>query len=95
VVSDDGVSVLDGNSIAGPLEEIFATDMTVAVGRCGQCDWSGPLARISVYAAAPGSVGRCPGCENVLLRICLTPRKLVFEMSGLSSVEVSRLAQFG
>ena len=35
---------LDGNALAGPLGEIFAVDVTAAVGRCASCGLTGPIA---------------------------------------------------
>ena len=50
---------LDGNAIGGVLAEIFGTEMTVAVGVCGSCGATGPVAELHVYMRAPGIVVRC------------------------------------
>ena len=60
---------LDGNAIGGVLAEIFGTEMTVAVGVCGSCGATGPVAELHVYMRAPGIVVRCSTCESVLLKI--------------------------
>ena len=31
------VAVYDGNSLAGPLSEVFAVELTTAAGRCRSC----------------------------------------------------------
>ena len=49
---------LDGNAIGGVLAEIFGTEMTVAVGVCGSCGATGPVAELHVYVRAPGIVVR-------------------------------------
>ena len=49
---------LDGNAIGGVLAEIFGTEMTVAVGVCGSCGATGPVAELHVYMRAPGIVVR-------------------------------------
>ena len=39
----------DGNALAGPLQEIFAVDITAAIGRCVSCGLAGPVATLRVY----------------------------------------------
>jgi Family of unknown function (DUF6510) len=39
----------DGNALAGPLREIFAVDVTAAVGQCVSCGLIGPIAILRVY----------------------------------------------
>ncbi|HUK70945.1 MAG TPA: DUF6510 family protein [Streptosporangiaceae bacterium] len=69
----DSDAHLDGNALAGPLSEIFAVDLTVAAGRCANCGRTGPVAALHVYVRAPGLVGRCPGCDAVMLRLVRAP----------------------
>ena len=38
----------DGNALAGPLAELFAVDMTTAVGRCVSCGLVGEIATLTV-----------------------------------------------
>ncbi|WP_405592151.1 DUF6510 family protein [Streptomyces sp. NBC_01190] len=59
----------DGNTLAGPLSEIFAVDLTAALSRCVHCDSRGPVAGLRVYGRGPGLVARCPDCGGVVLRI--------------------------
>jgi hypothetical protein len=61
------MEALDGNLMAGPLQEHFGTDMTVAVGSCEHCGAVGPIAELRVYARAPGTVARCRVCGNVVI----------------------------
>jgi Family of unknown function (DUF6510) len=35
--------MLDGNAVAGLLQEVFATEMTIAVATCGTCGAREPL----------------------------------------------------
>jgi hypothetical protein len=58
--------VLDGNAIAGILEDIFGEDMTTTTATCSGCGRSGPLAETAVYVRAPGVVVRCRHCDTVL-----------------------------
>jgi hypothetical protein len=79
----------DGNALAGPLSEIFAVEVTTAVGRCRSCGTSSRVATLRVYGPGPGFVGRCPGCEDVLIRVVRTPDALWLDLSGMSALHVS------
>jgi hypothetical protein len=79
---------LDGNALAGPLRELFAVELTVALGTCAHCGRTGTLAEARVYSRAPGVVLRCPACEEVLLRVAGGPGRTWFDLRGLSVVEV-------
>jgi hypothetical protein len=57
---------LDGNAIAGPMDELFGMEMTTASGVCKTCGASVMVGQLRVYMRAPGMVARCPGCENVV-----------------------------
>ena len=83
---DGGTAVWDGNVLAGPLSEIFAVDITTAVGRCRGCGSSGAIATLRVHGPQPGLVGRCPGCGDVLLRIVRTPDAVWLDLGGLTSL---------
>lgn len=79
---------LDGNAIGGVLAEIFGTEMTLAVGVCGSCGATGPVAELHVYMRAPGIVVRCPGCESVLVKIVQTERRTWLDLSGLRTLQI-------
>ena len=38
-----GELMLDGNAIAGLLQEVFAVEMTTAIGTCGGCGAAAPV----------------------------------------------------
>jgi predicted RNA-binding Zn ribbon-like protein len=78
----------DGNALAGPLREIFAVDVTAAVGRCAACGWAGAVATLRVYSHAPGLVARCPGCEAVMLRVVRAPDRAWLDLRGTVSLQV-------
>jgi hypothetical protein len=78
----------DGNSLAGPLSELFAVDVTAATGRCVNCGLAGPIAALRVYIRAPGLVARCPGCDHVILRLVRTPDAAWFDLTGAVSLRV-------
>ena len=81
--------MLDGNAAAGTLEQMFAFEVTTAVGTCANCGAVGPVGGTNVYAQAPGIVVRCPACEAVLLRVAHdSDSRYWLEMTGLRSLEV-------
>jgi hypothetical protein len=78
----------DGNALAGPLGEIFAMDMTTAVGRCAGCGVAGPVAQMRVYRHAPGWVARCPTCEAVVMRLVRGPDAAWLDLTGALSLRI-------
>ncbi|HEU4448803.1 MAG TPA: DUF6510 family protein [Gaiellaceae bacterium] len=79
---------LDGNALAGPLGEIFAWEMTTAVGTCAGCGAVGELARLVVYERGPGAVARCPACGAVVLRVVRTEGRVWLDARGARSLEL-------
>lgn len=80
----------DGNSLAGPLREVFGVDVTAAVGQCANCGNTGPLAEGRLFGPAPGYVLRCPACERPLLRLVHGPGRAWLDLRGLAFIEVER-----
>ena len=78
------MEALDGNAIAGLLHEVFDAEMTTATGVCASCGASRQVAELVVYVRAPGTVGRCRTCGNVLI--------VVAEVRGIKCVDLSGLA---
>ncbi|WP_248965129.1 DUF6510 family protein [Sphaerisporangium perillae] len=79
----------DGNALAGPLSEIFAVDVTAAGGRCASCGLTGPIASLRVYGPEPGYVARCPGCEEVVMRLVRGPDAAWLDLRGTVSLRIS------
>jgi hypothetical protein len=79
---------VDGNTLAGPLAEVFAVDLTTAVGRCAGCGRTGPVATLRVYTQAPGLVARCPGCDGVVLRLVRGPGSVWLDLRGAVSLHI-------
>lgn len=80
---------LDGNAIGGLLREIFAMEMTAAVGTCANCGAANEVGRLQVYIHAPGTVVRCPNCEAVLMRIVRGRGRYWIDMSGTRTLELA------
>ena len=81
-------AAFDGNLMAGPLSEVFALDLTTARGRCRGCGNTVAVATLRVYGPEPGLVGRCPGCDLVLLRVVRTPDAVWLDLGGLTSLRI-------
>jgi hypothetical protein len=84
----DDAEHLDGNALAGPLGEVFAVDVTAAVGRCAGCGQANAVAALRVYTHAPGLVARCPGCDTVVLRLVRTPDSAWLDLHGTVALRV-------
>jgi hypothetical protein len=67
---DEAELVLDGNALAGILQEVFAAELTSVRGTCGACEAVAALATVVVHVNAPGVVVRCRSCGEVLL-VCV------------------------
>ena len=80
--------MLDGNAVAGLLQEVFAVEMTTAVGTCGGCGAPGPIGAVHVYRGA-GIVLRCPHCDNALAKIVKSDSRVWIDLTGIRTLEVS------
>jgi Family of unknown function (DUF6510) len=78
---------LDGNSVAGLLQEIFATEMTTALGTCGGCGADEPLGAVHVYRSA-GVVLRCPHCDNTLMKIVTSDSATWISSAGVRTLRI-------
>lgn len=63
---------LDGNAIAGELFDHFGVEMTTVRGSCAHCGAVAQIAELHVYSRAPGSVARCPTCDEVVMVLIAT-----------------------
>jgi ribosomal protein S27E len=79
---------LDGNAAAGVLSEVFAADMTTAVGTCASCGMTGPLGAALVYMGA-GTVVRCPNCSAVLMTFTHARERMFVEAAGVKLLQIS------
>ena len=83
---------LDGNAIGGLLREIFAMEMTTAVGTCAGCGAVNAVGRVEVYIYAPGTVVRCPNCGAVLMKIVRAKGRYWIDLTGTRCLELSEPA---
>jgi Family of unknown function (DUF6510) len=81
--------MLDGNAVAGDLQEVFAVEMTTMVGTCGGCEASEPMGATHAFRSA-GVVLRCPHCGNVLLTVVKDATRMWIGFPGIRTLEVRR-----
>ncbi len=80
--------MLDGNAVAGLLQEVFAVEMTTAVGTCGCCGTPGPVGAVHVYRGA-GIVFRRPHRRNTPAKIVKNDSRVWIDLRGLRDLEVT------
>ncbi|HEV3460512.1 MAG TPA: DUF6510 family protein [Candidatus Dormibacteraeota bacterium] len=84
--NDDGdmntALMVDGNAVAGQLQQIFGRDMTMTVARCAGCARDAAMGALMAFIRGPGIVLRCPACQNAIARIVETPTAIYLEARG-------------
>jgi hypothetical protein len=80
--------MLDGNAVAGDLREIFAEDMTNALGTCAACGEPGPVGELHVFRGA-GIVMCCPHCDNAMVTIVREGARVWLGFTGLRTLQVT------
>jgi Zn finger protein HypA/HybF involved in hydrogenase expression len=80
--------MLDGNAVAGLLQEVFAVEMTTAIGKCSDCGATEAVGAIHVYRGA-GIVLRCPHCDNALVKIVKNDERVWMGFPGVRTLEVA------
>jgi Zn finger protein HypA/HybF involved in hydrogenase expression len=79
--------MLDGNAIAGLLQEVFAVEMTTAIMACGDCGARDAVGAMQVFRGA-GTVMLCPHCGNALVKIVSDDTRMWIDFRGVSTLEV-------
>jgi hypothetical protein len=79
--------MLDGNAIAGLLQEVFAVEMTTAIGTCGSCGAREPIGAVRAFYGA-GVVLRCPHCDNVLASIVKSETDIRISLAGIRTLKI-------
>ena len=83
-----GELMLDGNAIAGLLQEVSAIEMTTATGTCGGCGAAGPAGAVHIYRGA-GIVLRCPHRNNVLAKTVNNDSQVWIDFQGIRTLQVA------
>jgi len=81
---------LDGNALAGMLEQLFGGDMTAVPGRCAHCGTVHMVGSMRVYMGGPGTVMRCPTCDEVILRVAQTTEATYVDLRGVAYLRMDR-----
>jgi len=80
--------MLDGNAVAGLLQEVFAVEMTTAIATCGTCGAADTVGATHVFRGA-GIVMRCPHCDNALVTIVKDDTRVWIGFAGVRTVQVT------
>ena len=78
---------LDGNAVAGLLQEVFALEMTMANCTCNGCGATEPIGAVRVFIGA-GAVLRCPHCDNALAKITKADERIWMAIPGVQSLQL-------
>lgn len=79
---------LDGNAAAGVLAEVFPFEMTVARTACGRCGSTYRVGALMVYMHDMGTVLRCAGCDNALIRVVRGPGRYWLDLGGVRYLQI-------
>lgn len=82
--------LVDGNASAGALAEAFGVEMTAVPGRCTHCGAVHVIGELRAYVRAPGTVLRCPTCDEVILRIVATAEATYIDARGAAYLRFER-----
>jgi hypothetical protein len=72
---------LDGNALAGLLDELFGAEITTAQRACGSCGGQSAIGAHRLYQGA-GAVLRCPACGDVALRVAALGDRHMVQITG-------------
>jgi hypothetical protein len=81
--------MVDGNAVAGQLQQIFGRDMTMVVARCAGCARDVEMGALMAFTRGPGIVLRCPACQAAIARIVETPSSIYLEARGAAFLRMA------
>jgi uncharacterized protein DUF6510 len=81
------MDALDGNAIAGLLQDVFGREMTTAAGVCAHCGATHQWGEQRVYLRGPGTVVRCKSCGSLVA--------VVVQIRGRHCVDLRGFADLG
>ena len=84
---------LDGNAAGGVLGQIFAFEMTTAEVICAHCGAVEAIGAAMVYATSMGTIIRCRGCGEALMRIAHGPQRYWIDFSGTRLLQLRELEE--
>jgi uncharacterized protein DUF6510 len=80
--------MLDGNAVAGLLQEVFAVEMTTAIAMCNTCGATGAIGALHVFRGA-GIVMRCRHCHDILVTIVKDDTRMRIGLAGVRTLQVT------
>ena len=80
--------MLDGNAVAGLLQEVFAVEMTTATVSCNTCGAINAVGALHVFRGA-GIVMRCPRCDSAVGTIVEGDKRVWMGFAGARTLQVS------
>jgi Family of unknown function (DUF6510) len=83
------VDALDGNAMAGDLLALFGTELTTASATCAGCGATAPIAELTVYTSAIGTVARCRSCEAVVMVLVTVRDATRVDLRGIAALKVT------
>ncbi len=84
--------VLDGNAVAGLLQEVFGTEMTGNRVQCAGCGRVSQVGALLVFGGPMGSVLRCPSCQTMMMRLASRQDAVWLDMQGITYLRQERVA---
>ncbi len=82
--------MLDGNALAGLLHDLFDVEMTIASVECVSCGRLGEMGSLWAFVESPGYILRCPDCQNIILRMTVTPDEVFLDGRGAAYLRIPR-----
>jgi hypothetical protein len=80
--------MLDGNAVAGLLQEVFTVEMTTALTTCKSCGATEAVGALHVFRGA-GIVMRCPHCDHVLATLVKDDTHVWIGFAGVRTLQVT------
>jgi hypothetical protein len=83
------VDALDGNAMAGDLLALFGAELTTASATCAGCGARAPIAELTVYTSAIGTVARCSSCQAVVMVLVPARDTTRVDLRGTAALDVT------
>ena len=80
--------MLDGNVVAGILQDVFVMETTTAIMTCASCGAPSPMGETHVFRGA-GFVLRCPQCDDAMVTLVRGDGRLWIGFPGIQTMQVA------
>jgi Family of unknown function (DUF6510) len=88
-------TLVDGNAIAGLLEDAFAGDVTMLVGTCDECGASAVLAEAVVELDAAAAIVQCRACTHTLFTVLTSDGAVRLRFGALREIRRNPVSRAG